>query len=197
MFLRRRPQPRPPKGAVGASLCTVCSRHLQDVSAFCSLQCKLDADAGTGPVCLRALAGGPPLHHAARADARTHPPFTQRPLDTHTLTCCRPPPPIYPIMKLTAMRMSIGVPPATGKTQWKLALDNNPATCALSTKIDKPWFTIDLLGRYQVETVKLVNRCARRWLNRRGRASRRPGGACTVCGARTRVLLGCSVASRC
>ena len=66
VFLRRRPQPRPPKGAVGASLCTVCSRHLQDVSAFCSLQCKLDADAGTGPVCLRALAGGPPLHHAAQ-----------------------------------------------------------------------------------------------------------------------------------
>lgn len=29
LFLRRRPQPRPPKGAVGASQCTICSRHLQ------------------------------------------------------------------------------------------------------------------------------------------------------------------------
>jgi hypothetical protein len=29
VFLRRRPQPRPPKGAVGASQCVVCTRHLQ------------------------------------------------------------------------------------------------------------------------------------------------------------------------
>lgn len=56
IFLRRRPQPRPPKGAVGASLCTVCSRHLQDVSHFCSLQCKLDGQAGVKHVNLRRLA---------------------------------------------------------------------------------------------------------------------------------------------
>ena len=55
IFLRRRPQPRPPKGAVGASLCTVCSRHLQDVSRFCSLQCKLDSQAGVTHVSLRAV----------------------------------------------------------------------------------------------------------------------------------------------
>lgn len=53
IFLRRRPQPRPPKGAVGASLCSVCSRHLQDVSQFCSLQCKLDSMAGVKHVSLR------------------------------------------------------------------------------------------------------------------------------------------------
>lgn len=64
IFLRRRPQPRPPKGAVGASLCTVCTRHLQDVSLYCSLQCKLDAAAGVKHVSLRALAtaGGPQAH---------------------------------------------------------------------------------------------------------------------------------------
>ena len=53
IFLRRRPQLRPPKGAVGASLCTVCSRHLQDVSLYCSLQCKLDCLAGVRHVSLR------------------------------------------------------------------------------------------------------------------------------------------------
>jgi hypothetical protein len=58
IFLRRRPQPRPPKGAVGASLCSVCSRHLQDVSQFCSLQCKLDCLAGVKHVSLRKLAPG-------------------------------------------------------------------------------------------------------------------------------------------
>ena len=47
-FLKRRPQPRAPKGAAGASRCGVCARHLQDVSNFCSLQCKLDADAAGG-----------------------------------------------------------------------------------------------------------------------------------------------------
>ena len=46
LFLRRRPQPRPPKGAVGPSQCTVCARHLQDVSQYCSLQCKLDGESG-------------------------------------------------------------------------------------------------------------------------------------------------------
>lgn len=53
LFLRRRPQPRPPKGAMGASQCSVCSRHLQDVSAYCSLQCKLDGLAGVKGVSLR------------------------------------------------------------------------------------------------------------------------------------------------
>lgn len=67
IFLRRRPQPRPPKGAVGASLCTVCSRHLQDVSLFCSLQCKLDAAAGVKHVSLRALATG-----GAHTSGHTH-----------------------------------------------------------------------------------------------------------------------------
>lgn len=60
IFLRRRPQPRPPKGAVGASVCTVCSRHLQDVSQYCSLQCKMDASAGVKHVSLRKLATGAP-----------------------------------------------------------------------------------------------------------------------------------------
>lgn len=46
LFLRRRPQPRPPKGAVGASQCAVCARHLQDVNLYCSLQCKMDGDSG-------------------------------------------------------------------------------------------------------------------------------------------------------
>ncbi len=58
LFLRRRPQPRPPKGAVGASLCTVCSRHLQDVSLYCSIQCKLDSHAGVKHVSLRSLTTG-------------------------------------------------------------------------------------------------------------------------------------------
>ena len=58
LFLRRRPQPRPPKGAVGASLCTVCSRHLQDVSHYCSIQCKLDCDAGVKNVSLRSVETG-------------------------------------------------------------------------------------------------------------------------------------------
>lgn len=56
LFLRRRPQPRPPKGAIGASLCTICSRHLQDVSLYCSIQCKLDSQAGVKHVSLRTLA---------------------------------------------------------------------------------------------------------------------------------------------
>eukprot|EP00887_Chlorella_sp_A99_P003066 scaffold9.g3066.t1 len=64
VFLRRRPQPRPPKGAVGNSTCTICTRHLQDVSLFCSLQCKLDALAGVKHVSLR-----PPADAAARASA--------------------------------------------------------------------------------------------------------------------------------
>lgn len=55
LFLRRRPQPRPPKGAVGASQCTICSRHLQDVNLYCSLQCKLDSNAGIKHVSLRAI----------------------------------------------------------------------------------------------------------------------------------------------
>jgi hypothetical protein len=46
LFLRRRPQPRPPKGAVGASQCVVCARHLQDVNLYCSLQCRLDGENG-------------------------------------------------------------------------------------------------------------------------------------------------------
>ncbi|GAB4822371.1 hypothetical protein N2152v2_009417 [Parachlorella kessleri] len=58
LFLRRRPQPRPPKGAVGPSQCTVCNRHLQDVSLYCSLQCKLDASAGASPACLRTHPAG-------------------------------------------------------------------------------------------------------------------------------------------
>jgi hypothetical protein len=45
-FLKRRPQPRPPKGAVGASQCAVCARHLQDVNLYCSLQCMLDGESG-------------------------------------------------------------------------------------------------------------------------------------------------------
>lgn len=57
VFLRRRPQPRPPKGAVGASQCVICSRHLQDVSSFCSLQCKIDSDAGITHVSLRSDSG--------------------------------------------------------------------------------------------------------------------------------------------
>ncbi len=45
-FLKRRPQPRPPKGAVGASQCIVCCRHLQDVNLYCSMQCMLDGESG-------------------------------------------------------------------------------------------------------------------------------------------------------
>lgn len=63
LFLRRRPQPRPPKGAVGASQCTVCARHLQDVSHYCSLQCKLDSGA---PAPLHSAA---PSYPAAKAAA--------------------------------------------------------------------------------------------------------------------------------
>ena len=58
LFLRRRPQPRPPKGAVGASMCTVCTRHLQDVSLYCSIQCKLDSHAGVKHVSLKNLNTG-------------------------------------------------------------------------------------------------------------------------------------------
>ena len=68
LFLRRRPQPRPPKGAVGASQCGVCSRHLQDVAAYCSLQCKLDCEAGAKPAAPRAAdesrSTGPETPHA-------------------------------------------------------------------------------------------------------------------------------------
>lgn len=53
-FLRRRPQPRPPKGALGASQCTVCARHLADVADFCSLQCKLDGASGVRSILLTA-----------------------------------------------------------------------------------------------------------------------------------------------
>lgn len=45
-FLKRRPQPRPPKGAVGASQCVVCSRHMADMNLYCSLQCMLDGENG-------------------------------------------------------------------------------------------------------------------------------------------------------
>lgn len=58
LFLKRRPQPRPPKGAVGASMCTVCTRHLQDVSLYCSIQCKLDSHAGVKHVSLKNLNSG-------------------------------------------------------------------------------------------------------------------------------------------
>lgn len=58
LFLRRRPQPRPPKGVVGASQCTICSRHLQDISLYCSLQCKLDSLSCGTPACLHSLSAG-------------------------------------------------------------------------------------------------------------------------------------------
>jgi hypothetical protein len=44
----------------------VCSRHLQDVSHFCSLQCKLDSMAGVKYVSLRQLA---PLQAGTAANA--------------------------------------------------------------------------------------------------------------------------------
>ncbi|EFN59650.1 hypothetical protein CHLNCDRAFT_29200 [Chlorella variabilis] len=73
IFLRRRPQPRPPKGAVGASLCTVCSRHLQDVSHYCSLQCKLDHLEGVKHVSLRKLApaAADDASHSSGSSARS------------------------------------------------------------------------------------------------------------------------------
>jgi hypothetical protein len=67
VFLRRRPQPRPPKGAVGASQCAVCTRHLQDVSHFCSLQCKLDACSDAAPAAPQQHARSKP---AAAEDSR-------------------------------------------------------------------------------------------------------------------------------
>lgn len=53
VFLKRRPQPRPPKGAVGASQCVMCARHLQDVNLYCSLQCKLDGEMGCKPTAVK------------------------------------------------------------------------------------------------------------------------------------------------
>jgi hypothetical protein len=69
LFLRRRPQPRPPKGAAGASQCAACARHLQDVSRFCSLECKLDGGAAAGGEGA-AVAKFAPAPAAAAAPAR-------------------------------------------------------------------------------------------------------------------------------
>ncbi|KIY95660.1 hypothetical protein MNEG_12303 [Monoraphidium neglectum] len=45
LFLRPRPQPRPPKGVAAPSRCVVDGRQLMDGAArFCSLQCKLEGD---------------------------------------------------------------------------------------------------------------------------------------------------------
>lgn len=52
LFLRRRPQPRPPKGAVGASQCTVCSRHLQvggPIVGQTAATASVDSSAGWKP----------------------------------------------------------------------------------------------------------------------------------------------------
>ncbi|KAL6774361.1 hypothetical protein ACKKBG_A24710 [Auxenochlorella protothecoides x Auxenochlorella symbiontica] len=45
VFLRRRPQPKAPRGTSSNYTCLMCSRHLQDNNMFCSLQCKLDTQA--------------------------------------------------------------------------------------------------------------------------------------------------------
>jgi hypothetical protein len=73
LFLRRRPQPRPPKGAAGASQCAACARHLQDVSRFCSLECKLDGGAAAGDegaVAAKPAPAAAPAPDAAAAPAR-------------------------------------------------------------------------------------------------------------------------------
>lgn len=45
LFLRPRPQPRPPKGVVAPARCSVDGRQLMDVhSSYCSLRCKLEAE---------------------------------------------------------------------------------------------------------------------------------------------------------
>lgn len=45
LFLRPRPQPRPPKGVAAPSRCCVDGRQLMDAAArYCSLQCKLEAE---------------------------------------------------------------------------------------------------------------------------------------------------------
>ncbi|GBF92279.1 hypothetical protein Rsub_05362 [Raphidocelis subcapitata] len=45
LFLRPRPQPRPPKGVAAPSRCVVDGRQLMDAAArFCSLQCKLEGE---------------------------------------------------------------------------------------------------------------------------------------------------------
>jgi len=62
-FLKRRPQPRAPKGASGAARCGVCARHLQDLTEYCSLQCKLDAVAAGGAAV--AAAALPPITPAS------------------------------------------------------------------------------------------------------------------------------------
>lgn len=72
IFLRRRPQPRPPKGAVGASVCTVCTRHLQDVSHYCSMQCKLDGMAGVRHVSLRQLSPPQAVVPGSGHNSHTH-----------------------------------------------------------------------------------------------------------------------------
>jgi hypothetical protein len=42
VFLRPRPQPRPPRGCSFPAACSICNRQLMDAHAsFCSLQCKL------------------------------------------------------------------------------------------------------------------------------------------------------------
>lgn len=47
VFLRPRPQPRPPKGVAAPSRCAVDGRQLMDAAArYCSLQCKLEAEDG-------------------------------------------------------------------------------------------------------------------------------------------------------
>lgn len=45
LFLRPRPQPRPPKGVVAPARCTVDGRQLMDAhSSYCSLRCKLEVE---------------------------------------------------------------------------------------------------------------------------------------------------------
>lgn len=58
---------------MGASLCTVCSRHLQDVSHYCSLQCKLDHLEGVKHVSLRKLApaAADDASHSSGSSARS------------------------------------------------------------------------------------------------------------------------------
>lgn len=68
---------------MGASLCTVCSRHLQDVSQYCSLQCKLDSLAGVKHVSLRKLAPQPAdATHSSGSSARSSGPETPSHLDS-------------------------------------------------------------------------------------------------------------------
>jgi hypothetical protein len=47
LFLRPRPQPRPPKGVVAPARCAVDGRQLMDAhSTYCSLRCKLEVEDG-------------------------------------------------------------------------------------------------------------------------------------------------------